>query len=123
MFVERVALEAGAVAVADGDDGLEIGRADRGKARNCDDHDGQCHHGDASEASDARHGGSPLCRLEPVTEVQADEVCVRTIRPVEVDFRWITDAMRTACLEVKCELRCVEHPVTAVPADAKGRTL
>ena len=88
MLVERVALEAGAVAVADGDDCFEVGRAGRGKARSSDDRDGQCDRGDASEASDARRlWDSPLCRLEPVAEVQADEVCVGLIRSVEVDFR------------------------------------
>jgi hypothetical protein len=35
-FIERAALEAGAVTVAEGDEAREISRAARGEYRNCD---------------------------------------------------------------------------------------
>src|SRR5437660_3280553 len=62
---------------------------------------------------------SPLgSGLEPVAEVQADEVCVRAIRPVEICFGWVAEAHRAAFLEVKCELCGVEDPRPMMPADA-----
>src|SRR5947209_3527674 len=59
--------------------------------------------------------------LEPVTEVQADEVCVGAVRPVEVRLRRAEAAVSAARLEVKCELGRVEHPRPMVPTDAERR--
>src|SRR5947209_9369486 len=65
---------------------------------------------------------SPLgSDLEPVAEVQADEVCVRVVRPVEVRVRRAEAAVGAAFLEVKCKLRRIEHPRAVVPADAERR--
>src|SRR3954452_23270462 len=65
---------------------------------------------------------SPLgSGLEPVAEVQADEVCVRAVRPVEVRFGRAQAAVGAAFLEVQCELRGVEDPRAMVPADAERR--
>src|SRR3954449_5075736 len=65
---------------------------------------------------------SPLgSGLEPVAEVQADEVCVSAVRPVEVCFRRAEPAVGAALLEVKCKLRRVENPRAVVPADADRR--
>src|SRR6476619_1989767 len=59
--------------------------------------------------------------LEPVAEVQADEVCVSAVRPVEVRFWRAEAAVRAAFLEVKRKLRGVEDPRAVVPADAERR--
>src|SRR5438270_13836044 len=58
--------------------------------------------------------------LEPVAEVQADEICVSVVRAVEVCLR-CAETGGAACLEVKCKLRGVEHPRTVVPSDAERR--
>src|ERR1043166_1344945 len=63
---------------------------------------------------------SPLgSDLEPVAEVQADEVCVGVVRPVEVRLRRAEPAVGAARLEVKDELRGVKDPRSVVPADAE----
>src|SRR5207302_9436348 len=63
---------------------------------------------------------SPLgSGLEPVAEVQADEVCVRAVRPVEVCLRRAEPAVRAASLEVKCELCRVEDPRPVMPTNAE----
>src|SRR4051794_31442807 len=65
---------------------------------------------------------SPLgSDLEPVAEVQADEVCVGAVRPVEVRFGGAEPAVGAAFLEVQCKLRRIEHPVAVMPADAERR--
>src|SRR4051812_13157932 len=62
---------------------------------------------------------SPLgSDLEPVAEVQADEVCVGAVRPVEVVVCRAVPH-RAARLEVKGELRGVDDPVTMMPADSE----
>src|SRR3954452_21193140 len=67
---------------------------------------------------------SPLgSGLEPVAEVQADEVCVSAVRPVEVRFERAKPAVGAAFLEVKCKLGGIHDPVAAVPADAEARSL
>src|SRR5438067_638829 len=58
--------------------------------------------------------------LEPVTEVQADQVCVSVIRPVEIDFL-LAQTLGAAFLEVERELGGVEYPRAAMPADAERR--
>src|SRR5437660_1733287 len=63
---------------------------------------------------------SPLgSGLEPVAEVQDDEVCVRAVRPVEVCVGCAEPAVGAAFLEMKRKLRGVEDPRAVVPADAK----
>src|SRR3954469_11395313 len=65
---------------------------------------------------------SPLgSDLEPVAEVQADEVCVGAVRPVEVRFGRAEPAVGAAFLEVQRKLGRVEHPRPMVPADAERR--
>src|SRR4051812_46333997 len=65
---------------------------------------------------------SPLgSGLEPVAEVQADEVCVRAVRPVEVRFGRAEPAVCAAFLEVQCKLGGIEDPWSMMPADAERR--
>src|SRR5262245_52263880 len=54
--------------------------------------------------------------LEPVSQVQADQVCVGVIRPVHIGAA----ALRAALLEVKDELGGVDGPVAPAVADAEG---